>query len=259
MSLDAKARLIQIVALVGFLVVWQLVSTLGIASTQFISSPVDVIVSAIGLLGQGTVWTALAFTGQAMLFAFVIGTALGVIGGFAIGLSRTVRDAYFGAILFIMSTPKSIFIPIFLLIFGIGPNSAIAYASFATFFYVCVNVVGGIGLVEDKHLRVVKAYRGGWRHQLIDVVIPAAAPGIFSGAWYGIKHSVLEVLIMELYISTGGIGALIQNYSNQLKTGNVLALVLFVVIVSILLGTLWTRLELRMSRWRPQSAATSLR
>jgi ABC-type nitrate/sulfonate/bicarbonate transport system permease component len=258
LSLDARARIIQLVALVIFLTLWEIAADTGLADKGVISSPSEVFTDAGTLFTQPVVWTAFAITGQAMAIAFLIGTAGGVVFGFAIGLVPTIREAYFGAVLFIMSTPKSIFIPIFLLVFGIGTTAPIAYAAFATFFYVCVNVVGGVELVQPKHLRVVTAFNGNWWHRIIDVVLPAAAPGVFAGVWYGIKHSVLEVLIMELYISTAGLGSLIQLYSNRLQTGNVLVVVLTVVIVSVLLGTVWNRLEARLGRWRPDSTTTLL-
>ena len=252
LSLDARALLIQLGVLVAFLVIWQVAASTGIVNQDFVSSPAQLVQSAIDLYSQQQVWSALGQSGLAMLIAFMIGTLLGVAGGFLLGMVPLLKDAYFGGILFFMSTPKSIFIPIFLLIFGIGPAAPVAYAAFATFFYVCVNVVGGVGLVQEKHLRVVTAYRGSWWQRLTDVVLPASAPGVFAGVWYGIKHSVLEVLIMELYISAAGLGSLIQLYSNRLQVDNVLVLVLTVVIVSVLLGSLWNRLESRLERWRPE-------
>ncbi len=252
LSLDAKARIIQAAILVIVLLVWQIASMTGLLDQDLMPSPVDLVANAVQLFGAGETWSAIGKSGLAIVFAFIFGTGIGIVGGFVFGLVPALKDAFFPVVLFFMSTPKSIFIPIFLLIFGLSSTTPIAYASFATFFYVCVNVVGGVGLVQQKHLRVVDAYRGKWWQRIADVILPASTPGVFAAIWYGIKHSVFEVLVIELYISTGGIGSLIQQFSSSFQPGKVLALVLFVVIISVLLGTLWNRLETRLDRWRPE-------
>lgn len=255
LDLTTKARIILVGWFLVFLVVWQLAAQLGWIDRIFVSSPVDVILAGGDLFTQAIVWNALAETGRSILIAFVLGTTSGVIAGFIFGLSKTIREAYYGFVLFIMSTPKSIFLPIFLLIFGIGPTSAAAFATFETFFYVCVNVVGGVALVESRHLRLVRAFRGGWWHRLVDVIFPAASPGIFTGIWFGVKHAFLGVVIMELFVSLAGLGYLIHLYTNNLDTDNVLLLVITVIVATILAGTLWNKVEARLTRWRPASSA----
>jgi ABC-type nitrate/sulfonate/bicarbonate transport system permease component len=256
-DVDAKARLILIASMATFLLIWQMASQFGFVDALFVSSPAAIFQAGGEVFTEATVWGALAETGRSIVAAFSIGTAAGIAAGFIIGLSRTVREAFYGIILFLMSTPKSIFLPLFLLVFGIGPTAAVAFASFETFFYVCVNVVGGVAFVETRHLRIVEAFRGKWWHRLIDVVIPAATPGIFTGIWYGVKHAFLGVIIVELFISIAGLGHLIHQYTNNLETDKVLLLVFTVIVVSILAGTLWSRLESRLTRWRPQSSSNA--
>lgn len=255
LSLDAKARIIQVGVLLALLIVWQIASMAGILNPDILPSPIELGVDAGQIFGQAATWGAVGKSGIAILFAFIVGTGAGIVVGFLFGLVRVLKDAFFPVVLFFMSTPKSIFIPIFLLLFGINQTTPVFYAAFATFFYVCVNVVGGVGLVQQKHLTVVDAYGGNWWQRILDVVLPASTPGLFAAIWYGIKHSVFEVLVIELYVSSGGIGTLIHDYSNTLQPGKVLVLVLFVVVVSVLLGTLWNRLETRLDRWRPEHGA----
>jgi NitT/TauT family transport system permease protein len=256
LSIHASARLIQGGILVALILAWQVAAMTGLLNARFLPAPSSLVVTAGDLFTREEVWSTLGNTGLTMLLAFVIGTALGILVGFAFGLIPLLKDAFFPVVLFFMSTPKSIFIPLFLLIFGIGPAAPVAYAAYATFFYVCVNVVGGIGLVQERHLRVVRAVRGSWWRRIADVVLPASTPGVFAGVWYGISHAVLEVLIMELYISGAGIGSLIQRYTNEFQTGNVLVLVILIVIASVLLGTGWDRIERFFDRWRPERSGT---
>ena len=244
---------VRVLLLVLFLVVWDLIGRLGIADPLFVSSPGAVAGAIPDLASSGSVHHAFAVTGAAIAFAFVGGTVLGIIAGMSIGLSPLLRDAYFGTVLFIMGTPKSIFVPIFLLIFG-TEKAAPAFGVFEAFFFVTVNVVGGVDLVEKSHRTMARAFAAPRLHQFRDVVLPAALPGVFAGLWYGIKNAFLGVLIVELYISVGGLGQVIKQNTEQLQTQNVFALVLGVSVIAVIVGLSWTRLERKLTAWKPVSS-----
>src|SRR5690606_18104669 len=116
-------------------------------------------------------------------------------------------------------------------------------------------VVGGLDLVEQRHLLVARAYGASWRHRARGIFLPASLPGLFTGVWYGIKNGLQGVLRCELFLSVGGRGALIKNFSNGLEIDRVFAVVLGVAIVAIVLGEIWSAVERRLSRWRPSATA----
>lgn len=257
-SVSVRAALIRVAIVVVVVILWDVSTRSGWIDELFVSSPGHVASAAVGLADDGVVWKALRETGSAILIAFVAGTLAGIIAGMLLGLVQILRDAYFGIVLFLLSTPKSIFVPIFLLLFGIGPTAAAVFGAFEAFFYVTVSVVGGVGLIEDRHLRIARAFRASWWRTFTDVILPASSPGIFTGLWFGIKHAFLGVMIVELYVSVGGLGQLIRQYTNDLATDKVFALIGAVVVAAVLLGTLWNRLETRMSRWRNDGAGGTI-
>lgn len=258
-SLDAalprtsRATLLTIV--VSFLVGWELVSRLELVNPAFVSRPSAIVAAWPELMSTPRVRDAMLVTGQTMIWAFVWGTFLGVLLGYAMGVSRVFRDAFYGPALFLLSVPKSIFIPIFLVFFGINTRTAIYYGAFSSFIYVLVNVVGGFDLIEQRHLKVAEAYGASRWHRLRDVILPASLPGVFTGIWYGLKSALQGVLILELFISVAGLGAVITFYTNALRVDLVFGLVLTVSVTAILVGSAWSRVEARLSRWRPTGDA----
>lgn len=247
------SSLILVVTILVFLLGWELVSRLALVNPSFISRPTDIVAGLPELAANERVQAALATTGKSMLMAFLYGTAVGVLLGYALGFSRLLRDAFYSPALFLLSVPKSIFIPIFLVLFGINQNTAIYYGAFSSFIYVLVNVVGGFDLIEERHLKVAQAYGAGLRHRILDVVLPASLPGVFTGIWYGLKSALQGVLILELFISVGGLGQLITFFTNGLRVDLVFGIILFIALVAILTGSAWSRIEVRLSRWRPRS------
>lgn len=236
-----------------FFLVWETASRTGAVNPLFASRPSDVALGIPELFGNARVRTAIAATAYAMFMAFLYGTGIGILLGYALGFSKLLRDAFYGPALFLLSVPKSIFIPVFMALFGINQRTTIYYAAFSSFIYVLINVVGGFDLVEARHLRVAQAYGAGLRHRIFEVILPASLPGVFTAIWYGLKSSLQGVLIIELFISVGGLGALITFYSNDLRVDLVFGLILLMSITAILVGSLWSRVETSLSRWRPRS------
>lgn len=250
------ALLLRTVILVGAVLLWELLVRAGIIDQDFLPPPTEVAGAMVDLLGDQEAQQAFRRTGVSISIAFLIGTSVGLAVALAIGASRLLRDAFMGPITFVLSTPKSIFLPIFTLIFGLGTISAAAFGAFESFFYVVVNVVGGLGLVEGRHLKVADAFGARAHHRYLDVVLPSALPGIVAGLWYGIKHAFLGVLIAQLWASDGGIGPLIRTYSAALRTDYVMAIIMVITIAAILAGALWTRAETHLNRWRASGVAT---
>ena len=84
------------------------------------------------LLGRAQVQEAIGVTAAEVIVAFMIAVPLGA----AIGVLIAEND-YFGEIFrpmlfYVFSVPKSIFLPMFILVFGIGFPQKVAYAAFST-------------------------------------------------------------------------------------------------------------------------------
>lgn len=252
-----KPRVVLFFLIGAGLLVWEVFSRNEVfIDPLFVSYPSEIIASIPDLLGDERVRQALATSGGAMARAIMWGCLLGIVLGYLMGFFRILRDAFYSPALFLLSVPKSIFIPIFMIFFGINIGTAIYYGAFSSFIYVMVNVVGGLDLVREAHLRVARAYRASLHHRIIDVIFPASLPGVFTGIWYGIKNGLQGVLIFELFVTVGGLGQTITRYTNELRTDRVFALVVGISLLAILTGSAWSAAEKRLSRWRPQEGAT---
>jgi len=250
-------RWVLLAVVIGLLVVWEIASRLEWVNPMFVSRPTEIVAALPDVFGDDNAVDALETTGQAIWWAVVYAVVAGIVGGYLIGSVQLLRDAFYGPLNFIMGIPKSIFIPIFLLVFGINTEASIYYGAFSGFIYVIINVVSGLDLVEERHMLVARAYSASWWHRVRDIVLPASTPGVFAGIWYGIKNGLQGVLIFELFISVGGLGSLIKTYTNRLEIDRVFVVVLGVSLVAIVLGEIWSAIERRLSRWRPSATAAA--
>ncbi|MEQ4304669.1 ABC transporter permease [Plantactinospora sp. B6F1] len=243
-------RLGVIAVLVVWLGAWELTVRLGLISSTFAAAPSEIAVAMVDLAGNAGVRAAFVGAIGMFLVSFAIAAVTGVLAGVAMGLSKIVYRVFHPVVLGLFSTPKMIFIPIFILVAGFGVVSKISYGAVSGFFPVAVTVTAGVRMVDRRLLLAARSMGASRLQALRGVVVPGSLPAVMAALWYGMKHALLGVLIMELFASQEGIGHYIGLYTSTFRTDRVFALVLGLAIFAILLGSLWRWQEKRLSRWR---------
>jgi ABC-type nitrate/sulfonate/bicarbonate transport system permease component len=182
--------------------------------------------------------------------AFLIGGVIGVALGVFLGVSAWAHRAFIPVVALLMSTPKSLFLPLLIVLVGTGQTSKVVYGVVSAVLYVAASAAAGVLDIDKRYASTARAFGATKTQLMYAVVLPGALPGISTGLWLGLTHAFTGVLIAELFVSQGGIGALIARYSSMLQTDRVLALTLVLAVMAIVMGTLWERLKQRMDRWR---------
>jgi ABC-type nitrate/sulfonate/bicarbonate transport system permease component len=249
-KLDTKATIYRTGLLLAFLLVWEAAATWELVDVRFVSKPSDIIAAMGPLSGDPAVRQALLDTIVAVAVSFVIGSAIGLLLGLALGLNRTLHDAYMPVLVMLVGIPKSVFLPLMILFFGLGNEAGMAFGVLLAFLQVAVNVVAGVGSIPKQSYEVARSYGAGPVRLFLDVILPGAAPGLFAGLWHGIRTAFIGVVIVQMFVSTVGIGYLVRVYTNIFRVDQALAVVIIVALVIIVTGVAWGRLERRLTRWR---------
>lgn len=238
-----------LLVLVG-LAAWQLAVHVGWLNERFVPPPSDVVVALWDLLQLGEIRSALVQAMVMVLVAFAIAGVAGTLLGAAIGLSKTMHRVLYPAVMMLFSTPKLVFLPLFVVVFGIQESSKIAYGATSGVFPVIVTVVAGVRAVDAKFLAAASSMGAGRWQTIVRVSIPAALPAVFVGLWHGVKHALLGVLIMELFASQQGIGFYIRSYTSGFQPDRVFALILLISLFAIGISQLVHLAERKVSGWR---------
>lgn len=244
----ADGLVTALVIIVG-LALWEICARTGLIDVLFTSEPTAIFGSVPGLASGpalGAVLRTLASVGE----AFAIGTSLGIASGIAMGLSPVLRRAYFPIVVLLVGIPKSVFLPIIVLATGLNAGPSVVFGSLLAFLYSSVTAVGGIDSIDPKLYKVTTAYRASFSMSLAHVVVPGASAGLFAAGWHGLRNAFEGVLIGELFVSVSGIGNLTVIFSNNFNFAPVYMLQFAIVIVLIIAGTLWNRLEMLLTHWK---------
>jgi NitT/TauT family transport system permease protein len=242
--------LVRFALLALVLAAWEWLPRSG-AVNPLLLPPLSEVLAMLGrLAGRAQVHEAIAVTGAEVIVAFMIAVPLGA----AIGVLAAEND-YFGAIFrpmlfYAFSVPKSIFLPMFILVFGIGFGQKVAYATFSTLFIVIMSAAAAVESVKADHVLVARSYGATPLQVLTRVYVPSMMPFLLETLRISMIFNFTGVMIAEMYASRTGIGSMIENWGENFQMPQLFAGVILLAAVAIAFNETVRWLEGRCSTWR---------
>jgi ABC-type nitrate/sulfonate/bicarbonate transport system permease component len=243
------SRAVQVTFLIVLLALWYLATTRWKVSPLLLPNPVKVLADFWEILKTGEFIGDLRVTLGELAAAFAISSTSGVIVGYLISRSQyriRVFEPLFSAI---YSIPIILFLPLYVLFFGLGPASKIALGATISFFPIALNTIAGFGYV-DKVLVTAARSMGASDYQLFRyVLLPAAFPIILTGMRMGFTVALLSIIGSETIASLAGLGHRIVHLAEGMEMTQMFAYIVFVVMIAVILNTLVSTLEARGKRY----------
>jgi ABC-type nitrate/sulfonate/bicarbonate transport system permease component len=177
---------------------------------RYLPVPTLILAALYEVAADGELFRAVVISLYRVAVGFALGTGAGMLVGLGAGLVPGIRHFFDPLVGFLYAVPKIAFLPVFLLLFGLGHESKIAIIAFSCFFPVFL-ASRYAALSVGKLLVWTARNMGAPRSTMFfRVFIPAAAPQLFSGARIGLAHSFVILFAAELMGSQGGLGPLIS-------------------------------------------------
>jgi NitT/TauT family transport system permease protein len=241
---------LRLLLMAMMLAAWEWLPRLGVVNPMLLPPLSDVLVTLATIVQRANVQEAMLVTAAEVIVAFLIAVPLGA----AIGVLAA-EHAYFGAVFrpmlfYVFSVPKSIFLPMFILIMGIGFQQKVAYAAFSTIFIVIMSATAAVESVKADHVMVARSY-GATRGQILRrVYLPSMLPILLETLRIAMIFNFTGVMIAEMYASRTGIGHLIGNWGENFMLRELFAGVIILAAAAILFNEAIRWLEARFSTWR---------
>jgi NitT/TauT family transport system permease protein len=242
--------LIRLVLLALVLGAWEGFPRAGIVNPLLLPPLSDVLVMLVDLMRRPMVQEAVAVTALEVIVAFIIAVPIGAAAGILIAENEYIGDIFKPMLFYVFSIPKSIFLPMFILVFGIGFQQKVAYAAFTTAFVVLMSAAAAVESVRSDHIMVARSY-GATRAQILwRVYVPSMLPILLEALRIAMIFNFTGVMIAEMYASRTGIGHLIANWGENFQMPQLFAGVIVLSAVAILFNEAVRALEARCSTWR---------
>jgi NitT/TauT family transport system permease protein len=210
----------------------------------------DVLSSLWSLLGRAAVREAIGVTTLEVIVAFAIAVPLGAVAGIVIAENEYLGSLFKPMLFYVFSIPKSIFLPLFILAFGIGFEQKVAYAAFTTAFVVMMSATAAVESVRSDYILVARSFGATPAQILWRVYAPCMMPILLETLRISMIFNFTGVMIAEMYASRTGIGHLISNWGENFQMPQLFAGIIILSVVAIAFNEAVRRLEARFSRWR---------
>jgi NitT/TauT family transport system permease protein len=240
-------RLILLALVLG---AWEVLPRSGVINPLLLPPFSDVLVMLGNLIARPDVQEAVAITAAEVIVAFVIAVPLGAAAGIVIAENDYLGQVFKPMLFYVFSIPKSIFLPMFILVFGIGFEQKVAYAAFTTAFVVLMSATAAVESVRPDHIMVARSYGATQTQILLRVYVPSMLPILLETLRISMIFNFTGVMIAEMYASRTGIGHLISNWGENFQMPQLFAGVIVLATVAILFNEAVRALEERCSTWR---------
>lgn len=240
----------------ALLVLWWAAVQFAWSNSPLLVAPAKVWHTAVDQVVSGKLAAALGASLRRDLIGFALGAGAGLLTGALIGASRLAEKLIAPSFHTLKQISLFAWIPLLSVWFGLGDAAKVAFLSLAAFFPVVLNTFEGVRGVPADLLEVARVLKFGrvqtWRR----VILPAAAPAIFTGVHLGLIYAWLATLGAEyLLVSGEGIGNTLIDGREHFWMDLVLFGVIVVGAVGFALNWVATRVEARALAWRGRSVA----
>ncbi len=201
-------------------------------------------------LGTQTFWmnmlVSLYRAGAGMVLAWLIGFPLGVYMG---GSSRA--DALLSPLVYLTyPIPKIVFLPVALLILGLGDLSKIAMITLILSFQVLVTTRDGVKHLPAKYIDSIRAMGATGPQIIREVYIPAALPAGFTALRLNSGVSIAVLFFVESFATSTGLGYMIMDEWGRMNYEGMFAGIFGMSLLGVFLFEAVNLLEKRVCRWK---------
>jgi ABC-type nitrate/sulfonate/bicarbonate transport system permease component len=222
---------------------WYLATQSGSISALFLPKPANVYATLERLMQTASFWSAVTVTLTTILKAFAIAIVAGLVVGYAVTRSKLATQVIEPVIAGLFTVPITLFFPMFILFFGIGTGSKVAYGATYAFFPIALNTIAAFANMEERYLRAARSMGAGRFDTFRHVLLPGALPVLITGMRIGFFICFASVLGGETISSVAGIGRNIALAAELMESARMYAWISFVIFTSVTLNLLVYSLE----------------
>ena len=220
--------------LVVFLLTWEYVpGWLGVP--QFVLPPFSqVTLEAVRIWDTERLMWHAGITAAEVVIGFIVGSALGAMIGYALGISPRIEAILSPYLLALQIAPKVAFAPLFVMWLGYTIYPKILVAVLIVFFPVLINVLSAMRAMDGDLINLARSF-SATRFQVFRMVeFPTTLPPLFSGLRIASTLAVSGVVVGELVGGNMGLGYLLVFFEGQGNTAGVFVIIGALTVIGIL-------------------------
>jgi ABC-type nitrate/sulfonate/bicarbonate transport system permease component len=233
-----------------FIIIWDLSVRFGLIPNTLIATPIQVAVQFWAMFWNGSLFSNAWVSLLRLIAGFMVGTVLGITIGSIVGYSKTIAKFLEASLLVLIPVPPIAWIPLLIILLGIGESSKIALISIGSFCTLFLQVSNGIRSVNKDLVEVGYTLNKSNAEMFFNIFFPAIIPDIFSSMRVAMALSWTLLMASEIIASSSGLGWLVWDSRNFSRPDDMIVGMIAIGILgkaSDYLLVVWGRY---LTRWR---------
>ena len=236
-------RLIQILIVVSFFILWEFSAQHGLINEFVFSKPSKIITTIINLIATNNLFNHIFTTLYEIIIAFSLGIVLGFIIAIILYEFPTLAKICDPFLTMLNSLPKVALGPLIIIIAGANIKSVIIMALLINLIVSIITIYNGFNGIDPNKIKLLDSLKATKRQKLTKLIIPASYPTIISSLKLNISMSQIGVVMGEFLVSREGLGYLIIYGTQVFNLSLVMSGILILIIISFILYKLVVYLE----------------
>jgi NitT/TauT family transport system permease protein len=247
------APVASVAVAVVVLIAWQYLPPMFGVPKYIIPRVSDLYGEMIRMWYQENLLKHFASTAAFSILGFVLGSLLGAVAGYALGLLPTWEKVLSPYILALQIAPKVAFAPLFILWFGYNALPKLTVTVLVVFFPILVNVLQAMRVMDRDLVNLARAYNMSMAKIFWKVMLPFSLPNLMAGLRIGATLAVIGITVGELVGGETGLGYLISFGQGQANTAMVFDAIGLLTVIGIAMYWAVTAVENRVLHYLPRA------
>lgn len=236
-----------------FLLIWVLLTSLGLVSRIFLPSPLAVGQELIRQIESGVLWQDASVSLYRITVGWLLSTLFALPIGILMGNFHFFEGLFEPFIDLVRYMPAVAFIPLTILWLGIGDSQKFAILFIGTFFQEVLMIADNVKTVPREWIQVSYTFGLSRWEVLRKVVLPAAMPGIWDTFRITLGWAWTYLVVAELVAANLGLGYRIMRAQRFLETETILLGILIIGVMGLVTDYFFKITYKRLFSWAIQS------
>lgn len=245
--------LVSAISVLVFFCLWIALSNSGAISPTFLPSPSAVWGALVDAQVDGyrghTLIVHVAYSLFRVFAGFSAAIVLGVPLGLLMGRSQVANAIVDPFVQFFRPLPPLGYYMLLVLWFGIGEMSKVVLLFLSGFPVVVVSAAAAVRSVQESHLRVARSLGLTEQQVFWSVIFPSTLPALFTAARLTIGVTFGSLVAAEIVAATSGVGFIILNSSQYLRTEYVFMGIIVIGVIALILDKAASAIERWIVPW----------
>ncbi len=251
---EGSSSAISIASVLTILMVWFFITNMGWVKPLFLPTPQAVFQQfyeyLTGQTNDKPLWQHLLASVLRVSVAFWLAFITAVPMGIAMGMSRVMRGIFDPPLEFYRPLPPLAYLPLIIIWFGIDETPKVLLIFLSCFAPLALAARAGMRSASQEQINAAYSMGASYMQVIRHVILPSALPEILIGMRIAIGFGWTTLVAAEMVAANVGLGQMVLNASNFLRTDIVIMGIIVIGVVAYLFDLLMRWVEVKLVPWK---------